>query len=144
MQSRIYVVNRWKYYPDYFPDPLALSELVSREGACVLASFKHTPHQKHGLSQSVTNAGESQWAFDYSAVNLSFEAATFEFVTDASVRALLFTVTGLAAQDGDEDRRIKAWIWVCPRSRMDSEDLDYSARIKWFHFVIMLRIGIFL
>ncbi len=42
-----------------------------------------------------------------------FEAATFEFVTDASVRALLFTVTGLAAQDGDEDRRIKAWIWVC-------------------------------
>ncbi len=30
-----------------------------------------------------------------------------------------------------------------PRSRMDSEDLDYSARIKWFHFVIMLRIGIF-
>ncbi len=33
------------------PDPLALSELVSREGACVLASFKHTPHQKHGMSQ---------------------------------------------------------------------------------------------
>ncbi len=30
-----------------------------------------------------------------------------------------------------------------PRSRMDSEDLDCSARIKWFHFVIMLRIGIF-
>ncbi len=113
VQSRIYVVNCWKYYPDYFPDPLALSELVSREGTRLLASFKHTPHQKHGLSQSVTNAGESQWAFDYSAVNLSFEAATFEFVTDASVRALLFTVTGLAAQDGDEDRRIKAWIWVC-------------------------------
>ncbi len=64
VQSRIYVVNRWKYYPDYFPDPLALSELMSREGAGVLASFKHTPHQKHGMSQSVTNAGESQWAFD--------------------------------------------------------------------------------
>ncbi len=70
VQSRIYVVNRWKYYPDYFPDPLALSELVSREGARrVLASFKHTPHQKHGMSQFVTNAGESQWAFDYPAVN---------------------------------------------------------------------------
>ncbi len=31
-----------------------------------------------------------------------------------------------------------------PRSRMDSEDLDYSARIKWFHFVIMLHIFIVL
>ncbi len=68
VQSRIYVVNRWKYYPDYFPDPLALSELLSREGARVHASFKHTPHQKHGMSQSVTNAGESQWTFDYHAV----------------------------------------------------------------------------
>ncbi len=37
VQSRIYVVNRWKYYPDYFPDPLALSELVSwrRAHACI-------------------------------------------------------------------------------------------------------------
>ncbi len=42
--------------------------LSSPEGARMLASFKHTPHQKHGMSQSVTNAGESQWAFDYSAV----------------------------------------------------------------------------
>ncbi len=61
-QSRIYVVNRWKYYPDYFPDPLAQ---WTREGA---RSFKHTPHQKHSMSQSVTNAGESQWAFDYPVV----------------------------------------------------------------------------
>ncbi len=29
------------------------------------------------------------------------------------MQALLFTVAGLAARDGDEDRRIKAWIWVC-------------------------------
>ncbi len=42
--------------------------LSSPEGALMLASFKHTPHQKHGMSQSVTNTGESQWAFDYSAV----------------------------------------------------------------------------
>ncbi len=68
VQSRIYVINRWKYYPDYFPDPLALRVNSSPEGARMLASFKHTPHQKHGMSQSVTNAGESQWAFDYSAV----------------------------------------------------------------------------
>ncbi len=26
-----------------------------------------------------------------------------------------------------------------PRSRMDSEDLDYSTQIKLFNFVIMLR-----
>ncbi len=39
-----------------------------RARARVLASFKHTPHLKHGMSQSVTNAGESQWAFDYHAV----------------------------------------------------------------------------
>ncbi len=25
----------------------------------------------------------------------------------------------------------------------DSEDLDYSARVKLFHFVIMLRFGVF-
>ncbi len=30
-----------------------------------------------------------------------------------SARALRFTVAGLAARDGEEDRRIKAWIWVC-------------------------------
>ncbi len=36
VQSRIYVVKRWKYYPDYFPDPLAQ---WIREGARVLASF---------------------------------------------------------------------------------------------------------
>ncbi len=34
--------------------------LSSPEGARMLASFKHTPHQKHGMSQSVMNAGESQ------------------------------------------------------------------------------------
>ncbi len=72
---------------------LSLSVNSSREGARMLASFKHTPHQKHGMSQSVTNAGESQWAFDYPAVNLSFEAATFEFVTSVSVSAG-FTVYG--------------------------------------------------
>ncbi len=68
VQSRIYVINRWKYYPDYFPDPLALSELVSWRRAHARIFQTHTPHQKHGMSQSVTNAGESQWAFDYSAV----------------------------------------------------------------------------
>ncbi len=47
---------------------LSLSVNSSPEGGRMLASFKHTPHQKHGMSQSVTNAGESQWAFDYSAV----------------------------------------------------------------------------
>ncbi len=39
---------------------LLLSVNLSPEGARMLASFKHTPHQKHGMSQSVTNAGESQ------------------------------------------------------------------------------------
>ncbi len=36
VQSRIYVVNRWKYYPDYFPDPLALSELVKAARARII------------------------------------------------------------------------------------------------------------
>ncbi len=39
------------------------------EGECMLASFKRTPHQKQGMSQFVTNAGESQLAFDYPDVN---------------------------------------------------------------------------
>ncbi len=121
VQSRIYVVNRWKYYPDYFPDPLALSELVKAR-ALMIASFKNTPHQKHGMSQSVTNAGESQWAFDSPAVNLSFEAATFEFKTSASSvsAGFAYTVAGFAARDGDEDLRIKAWIWVCSSQSEDS------------------------
>ncbi len=75
----------------------------------MLASFKHTPHQKHGMSQSVTNAGESQWAFDYSAVNLSFEAATFEFVRSASSVSAGFAVYGRWTRCSG----IKAWIWVC-------------------------------
>ncbi len=50
--------------PDYFPDPLAQ---WTREGVRVLASFKHTSPET-GMFQSVTNAGESQWAFDYPAV----------------------------------------------------------------------------
>ncbi len=108
VQSRIYV-NRWKYYPDYFPDPLALSELVSREGKCVLASFKHTPHQKHGTSQSVTNAGESQWAFDYHAVKPVI------WSSNIWIRNEHISQCGLCgfSRDGDEDSRIKAWIWVC-------------------------------
>ncbi len=67
VQSKIDVVNLWKYYADYFPDPLAQ---WTPEGTPVLASFKHSPHQKHSMSQSVTNAGKSQWAFDYPAVKL--------------------------------------------------------------------------
>ncbi len=34
--SRIYIVNRWKYYPDYFPDPLALGELVKARTCCII------------------------------------------------------------------------------------------------------------
>ncbi len=53
----------------------------------------------YGMLQFVTNSGESQWAFDSPAVNLSFEAATFEFVTSSvSARALLFTVAGLGME----------------------------------------------
>ncbi len=74
----------------------------------MLASFKHTPHQKHGMSQSVTNAGESQWAFDYSAVKPVVWSGNIWIRQLA--RALLFTVAGLAARV--EDSRIKAWIWV--------------------------------
>ncbi len=49
----------------------------------------------------------------------------------------------VAAQDGDEDRKIKAWAGSVPRSRMDSEDLDYSAQIKLIPFVIMCVFGVF-
>ncbi len=54
-------------------------------------SKTHLTRNTYGMLQFVTNAGESQWAFDSPAVNLSFEAAIFEFVTSASVsaRALL-------------------------------------------------------
>ncbi len=101
----------------------------------VRTHHSNTPHQKHSMSQSVMNAGESQWAsssfqfnggwhpaywcittpfwesqwaFDYPAVKPVVWSGNIQ-----SAHAFLFTVTGLAAQDGDEDRRIKAWIWVC-------------------------------
>ncbi len=48
VQSRIYVINRWKYYPDYFPDPLALSELVSWRRAHARIFQTHTsPETRH-------------------------------------------------------------------------------------------------
>ncbi len=62
VQSRIYVINCWKYYPDYYPDPL-----VSWRRAHARIFQTHTSPETR-MSQSVTNAGESQWAFDYSAV----------------------------------------------------------------------------
>ncbi len=40
VQSIIYVVNRSKYNPDYFPDPLALSELVKAR-VCLHHSNTH-------------------------------------------------------------------------------------------------------
>ncbi len=46
---------------------------------------------------------------------MSFEAATFEFVTSTSVGAgftVMFTADNLLL-DGNEDHRMKAWIWVC-------------------------------
>ncbi len=76
--------------------------------------FKHTPHQKHGMSQSMTNASKSQWAFDYPPVNLLFGAATFEFVTSASVSAGFAVYSHWTRCSGrDEDRQMKAWIWIC-------------------------------
>ncbi len=83
----------------------------SCEGARVLASFKHTPHQKHGMSQSVTNAGKSQWAFDYLAIKPVVWSGNIWIRKERMVSA------GFAANGHwtccDEDRRIKSWIWVC-------------------------------
>ncbi len=44
-----------------------IRELVSWRRAHARIFQTHTSPE-HGMSQSVTNAGESQWAFDYSAV----------------------------------------------------------------------------
>ncbi len=102
-------------------------------------SKTHLTRNTYGMLQFVTNAGESQWAFDSPAVNLSFEAAIFEFVTSASVsaRALLLGMEMKIAE-------LRLGFGFVPRSRMDFEDLDYSTRIKLFHFVIMLRFWCFL
>ncbi len=59
------------------------------------------------MSQSVTNAGESQWAFDYPAVKPVVWSGNIWICNKHALvtpRALLlFMVTGLAARDGDED-----------------------------------------
>ncbi len=49
----------------YWSSRFQWTELVKAH-AC--SHHSNTPHQKHGMSQSVTNAVESQWAFDYPAV----------------------------------------------------------------------------
>ncbi len=81
-----------KYYPDYFPDPLG--QWSREEGTRVLVSFKHTPHQKHGMSQSVTIAGKSQWgSLMDRAVGLvtrgcGFESRLWQEVSTTEVRPL--------------------------------------------------------
>ncbi len=47
--ERIYVVNRWKYYPDYFPDPLSLSAKLVKARARDRIFQKHTSpeHVRH-------------------------------------------------------------------------------------------------
>ncbi len=82
--------------------------------------FKHTPHQKHGMSQSMTNASKSQWAFDYPPVNLLFGAATFEFVTSASVSAGFAVYSHWTRCSG------RRW-----RSPNEGLDLDLFLAVVW-------------
>ncbi len=115
VQSRIYVINRWKYYPDYFPDPLALSELVSWRRAHAHIFQTHTsPETRHvAICDECRREPMSVRLFCRKTCRLKRQHLNSEGARRQSARALPFTVTGLAARDGDEDRRIKAWIWVC-------------------------------
>ncbi len=53
---------------------------------CVLAlHHSNTIHQKLGMSQSVTNAGESQWSFDYPAVKHVIRSGNIWIRTSESI-----------------------------------------------------------
>ncbi len=69
---------------------------------------KHTSPETVGMLQFVTNAGESQWAFDSPAV-----WSSNIWIRNELNQRTGFIVYGRWTRDGDEDRRIKAWIWVC-------------------------------
>ncbi len=132
VQSRVYVVNHWKYDPDHniflF---LSLCEVVIVPACRVLASFKHTPHQKHGMSQSVTKAGESQRAFDYPAVKLVVWSSNIWIRNERVGQRGLCCLQSLDSLLGME-MKIAEWRlgFGSPSGHMDSEELDYSARIK--------------
>ncbi len=105
VKSRIYAVNRWKCYPDYFPDPLALRELVKVRGRAWITQI----HQKYGMSQSVANADES----------VRF-TATFKFLTNTWVSAG-FVVYG-------HWTRCSGWRWRSPNEGLD---LDLFHAVVW-------------
>ncbi len=67
MQSRIYVVNRWKKTLSRLFS-LSFYSVNSWRTSMLALPHSNTTHQKHGMSQSVMNAGESQWEFDYPAI----------------------------------------------------------------------------
>ncbi len=88
----------------------SLSELMKTR-ACLHHSNTH--HQKH-MSQSVTNAGESQWAFGYPAVKPVVWSGNIWIRNERVSQRGLCCVRSLDSLLGwDEDRRMKAWIRVC-------------------------------
>ncbi len=112
VQSRIYVVNRWKYYPDYFPDPLSLSA-NSWKRAHAIASFKNTPHQKHLRHVAICDeCRQEPMSVRFSCRKPVVWSGNIWIRNELSQRAG-FIVYGRWTRDGDEDRRVKAWIWVC-------------------------------
>lgn len=91
----IYLKNSKSSSNDY-----VLSRLLSWSTLIMHTFLLQTPHQKHNICDE---AGESKWALDFPAVKLlDCAGSNFWFVTRTS-----------AAQDGDEDPQMKAWIWFC-------------------------------
>ncbi len=100
VKSRIYAANRWKCYPDYFPDPLALRELV--EGTRTCLNHSNTPEIRH-----VAICGECRREVFVLRQHLNLN----EHVGQRGL-CCLWSLDSLLG-DGDEDRRMKAWIWIC-------------------------------
>ncbi len=99
----------WKYYPDYFPDPLAHNSW--RRARAHIIQIHTSPETQHvAICDECRREPMSVRLFCRKACRLKRQHLNSKRACQ-SARALLFI--GLATRDGDVDHRIKAWIWVC-------------------------------
>ncbi len=142
VQSRIYVVNRWKYYPYYFPDPLALSELMKARARDRIFQ-KHTSPETQLHVAICEECRREPMSVRFSCRKPVVWSGNIWIRNELSQRAG-FIVYGRWTRDGDEDRRIKAWIWVCSSQSYGFWRSGLQHTNKIVSFRIMLRFWCFL
>ncbi len=104
---------------------------------------KTTPHQKHVRHVAICDECRREpMSVRFSCRKPVVWSGNIWIRNELSQRAG-FIVYGRWTRDGDEDRRVKAWIWVCSSQSYGFWRSGLQHTIKLFHFVIMLRFWCF-